>query len=99
MNTQLKDSLNLIRLRNKKKREKEIIEGKISKLMLKTSPLDDKELVKLDKLEAKLKSVVPVYTAIDTKTKTLLPSVITYFEEFLDNVTKLIICEQNKIYN
>lgn len=90
----LRDMLKLIKKRIKKKDEYERLHKKINKLMKKTSPLDEKEQKELNKLENKIKDANGIYTKLDDKLKAILPHAMSFLDEFVDTITKMIMCKQ-----
>lgn len=90
----LKEILKLIKKRIKKKDEYERLHKKINKLMKKTSPLDEKEQKELNKLENKLKDANSIYTKLNDKLKAILPHAMSFLDEFIDTITKMILCKQ-----
>lgn len=98
MNKHISDTLKLIKKRNKKKTNYIKTEHKISKLMKKTAPLETKEQDQLNTLESSLKEEEKEYTKINDKLKSILPHVISFLDEFVENITKIILCKQVETY-
>ncbi|KAK6454434.1 uncharacterized protein RJT20DRAFT_58553 [Scheffersomyces xylosifermentans] len=94
----LNDTLKLIKKRNKKKNEYEKTERKITKLMKRTTPLDDKEQASLSKHEADLKVQEKEYNKLNEKLKSILPHVIQFLDEFVESITQLLLCQQVQTY-
>ncbi|CAH2354503.1 hypothetical protein CLIB1423_17S00628 [[Candida] railenensis] len=98
MNKFLKDILKVLKLRKRKKNAHDKLYKKVSKLSSKTSPLTDKEHIELNDKEHKLKELNINYNKVNDKVKKILPHALSFLEEFIDSITKLIICKQHDIY-
>lgn len=94
----LKDSLKLIFKRNQKQDQYEALYKKLDKLMKKTTPLDDKEQAKMEKLEKELRETKRIYEALDERTKTTLPHIFLNLEEFIDSISKILLFKQFDTY-
>ncbi|CAK7914537.1 hypothetical protein CAAN3_16S01200 [[Candida] anglica] len=99
MSNRLKEILKLIKLRKKKKNELMKLESQISKLMKKTSPLDAKEQAKLNTSDMKLKPATAIFQKLDEKVKTILPHTLSFLDEFIEIISKSIICENSRIFD
>lgn len=98
MQGHLKSCLKLIKKRNQKQDKYESLYKKLDKLMKKTTPLDDKEQVKMTTLEKDLKDVKIVYELLDEKTRTILPHIYVCLEEFIDSLSKILVFKQLDTY-
>lgn len=94
----LKDTLKLINKRNKRQYVYEKTHKKLEKIMKKTTPLDDKEQKKMVDLEKQLKETKYIYEQIDEKTRTMLPHIYLLLEDFIDSLSKIILCKQIDTY-
>ncbi|ODV80142.1 uncharacterized protein CANTADRAFT_5810 [Suhomyces tanzawaensis NRRL Y-17324] len=94
MNSYLKDTLKLIKKRQVKQLDYNRTHHKVDKLQKKNIPLDEKEHEKLNSLDSKLKSQYDSFEILDNKLKTILPHVLTFLDEFIEDLTKLVICQQ-----
>lgn len=98
MSKYLRDILKLIKKRNNKKNHYDKIHKKISKLMKKTTPLDEKEQKELNTLDIALKEASSIYTKLDDKLKAILPHALSFLDEFVDSIGKIVVCKQLDLY-
>lgn len=94
----LNELLKLIKKRNSKKSNYDNVHKKIEKIMKKTTPLDEKEQTLLNKLDLELKEASLIFNKLDEKLKSILPHALSFLDEFVENITKLILCKQLEIY-
>lgn len=98
MQRYLYDTLKLINKRNKKQRVYEKNHKKLEKLMKKTTPLDDKEAKSMNSLEKDLQQNKYIFEKLDEKVRTILPHIFSFLEEFIDTISKMILCKQVDTY-
>lgn len=98
MNKHLRDMLKLIKKRNEKKSHYDKIHKRINKLMKKSSPLDEKEQKEMSNLDSELKVASKEFTTLDDKLKSILPHAFSFLEEFIENLTQMIVLKQLDIF-
>ncbi|RLV93036.1 hypothetical protein JA1_002791 [Spathaspora sp. JA1] len=94
MNKYLKSAVKLIKKRNKSRTEQDIIVRKIEKINKKNIPLDEKDQNELVKLETKLQEIERIFAGYNTKAISVLPHVVSFLDEFIETITKLLFCQQ-----
>ncbi|KAI3403449.2 hypothetical protein KGF56_003733 [Candida oxycetoniae] len=94
MRKQLHEILKLIKRRNRKREEQDRLGRKIAKLNQKQPPLSEKDQEHLNKLQVEFTQVDKDFDALNSKTTALLPNAMAFLDEFIENVTKLLICHQ-----
>lgn len=94
----LKQLIQLIKKRNKKRSKYDKFHGKVDKLMKKTVELDDKERKQLDKLDKELLEAGRQFSRANDRVKAVLPHALALLDEFVENVTKATLCKQLDLY-
>lgn len=94
MKKYLKKTLKLIKKRNMKRTEQDHLHRKIEKLNQKAIPLDEKDNDKLEKLETTYQTVDAAFNSLNKKCIELLPNIVSFLDEFVENITKMILCQQ-----
>ncbi|KAI5965264.1 uncharacterized protein KGF55_001484 [Candida pseudojiufengensis] len=98
MKKRLNETLKLIKKRDRKREDQDRLDRKIAKLNQKQNPLSEKDQKELDKLQKQFNEVDKSYHAINEKTITILPHLMSFLDEFIEVITKLLICKQTSIY-
>ncbi|CUM64061.1 uncharacterized protein PRCAT00001649001 [Priceomyces carsonii] len=99
MNKHLKQVLKVMKTRKKKRKRQEKYQKQAEHIAKKKALLDEKDRAKLFAIEDKLSDATKDFSAIDEKMKTILPHVISFLDEFVDSITRLILSKQWYIYN
>ena len=60
----------------------------------KAIPLDEKDNDKLEKLETTYQTVDAAFNSLNKKCIELLPNIVSFLDEFVENITKMILCQQ-----
>ena len=94
----LDQTIKLIAKRTKKKNERDKLYHKIDKIQKKRGVLDEKEQSSLNLLDLKYKDADDAFLKLDNKLKTVLPHVLSFLEEFVENITKLLLHQQVQTY-
>ncbi|CAX43972.1 conserved hypothetical protein [Candida dubliniensis CD36] len=98
MKKYLKKALKLIKKRNMKRTEQDHLHRKIEKLNQKAIPLDEKDNAKLEKLETTYQTVDAAFNSLNKRCVELLPNIVSFLDEFVENITKMILCQQLETY-
>lgn len=98
MRLQLKLSMNLMKLRTKRKLKYDDLNKKTQKLMKKNVPLEAKEQKELETLGTKSREAESVYENINSRLKLILPEILALLEEYVDMITKLIVSSHTQTY-
>lgn len=98
MRKYLKDTVKLIKKRNKKRTEQDIAQRKIEKIKKKTGALSAKEENQLNKLEEKYQEIDQQFAQLNQKAISILPHVISYLNEFIETITKVLFYQQLSTY-
>lgn len=96
--THLKHILKVVKARNSHKAKCAKLEWKTDRLAKKKTPLSDQERKDLDLLETKLKAANHVFESLNERLKKVIPESLLLVEEFVEELTKWIICGQNQIH-
>ncbi|CAD1812343.1 hypothetical protein FOB58_004247 [Candida parapsilosis] len=98
MRKRLKETLKLIKRRDRKREDQDRLMRKIDKLNQKKPPLSEKEEANLTKLQREFEEVDIEFKVLNDKTTTLLPHIMSFLDEFLESITKLLILKQDSIF-
>lgn len=98
MKKRLKETLKLIKRRDRKRDDQDRLERKIDKLNQKKPPLTEKEEANLTKLQREFEEVDIEFKVLNDKTTTILPHIMSFLDEFLESITQLLILKQESIY-
>ncbi|KAI5952377.1 hypothetical protein KGF54_003244 [Candida jiufengensis] len=98
MRKRLNETLKLIKKRDRKREDQDRLDRKIAKLNQKQIPLSEKDQKELDKLQHQFNDVDKAFHYLNDKTITILPHIMSFLDEFVETITKLLICKQTSIY-
>ncbi|KAI5960928.1 hypothetical protein KGF57_001860 [Candida theae] len=98
MRKRLKETLKLIKRRDRKREDSDRLSRKIEKLNQKKAPLAEKEEANLTKLQREFEEVDIEFKVLNDKTTTILPHIMSFLDEFLESITDLLILKQDSIY-
>ncbi|SGZ51740.1 CIC11C00000003750 [Sungouiella intermedia] len=96
--THLKHVLKVIKARKSHRAKCDKLEWKTDRLTKKKTPLTDAEQRDLSRLETQLSSAKALHDNISDRLKKVIPECLLLVEEFVESLTKWIICNQSKIY-
>ncbi|EER34828.1 conserved hypothetical protein [Candida tropicalis MYA-3404] len=94
----LKKSLKLLSKRERHRTDQDHLHRKIEKINQKTTPLDEKEQRKLDKLQEESEQEDDKFDKLNKKCLDLLPNVVALLDEFVESVTILFLHQQIDLY-
>lgn len=95
----LRGCLKLIKKRSSYLAQRAKLTGQIEKLDRKPGLLDEKDLKKLDSLRPQLVEVSSKFTKLDEKVKALLPHVFLFLDEFVEDLSKMLLCQQHEVFH
>lgn len=98
LRTHLKHVMKVIKARSKQKAKCDKLEWKADRLAKRKTPLSDLEQKELTLLETKLSSAKALFDNVNERLKKVIPECLLLVEEFVEELTKWIICNQNQIY-
>ncbi|KAI5950561.1 hypothetical protein CANMA_005221 [Candida margitis] len=98
MRKRLKETLKLIKRRDRKRDDQDRLERKIAKLNQKKPPLTDKDEAHLTKLQREFEEVDIEFKILNDKATTILPHIMSFLDEFIESITQLLILKQDSIY-
>jgi hypothetical protein len=96
--TYCKQALKLVKLWFKKKMVSDKLTRKIDKINS-NATLDESQQLKLTELELQLSQANDEFSKIANKTKAVLPNLVSFLDEFVDTLTKLILSKQIQTYD
>lgn len=99
MRKRLKETLKLIKRRDRKREDQDRLERKIDKLNQKKPPLTEKEEAHLTKLRREFEEVDIEFKVLNDKSTTILPHIMSFLDEFLESISQLVILKQERIYS
>lgn len=98
LTTHLKHVLKVIKARSKQKAKCDKLEWKTNRLAKRKTPLSDAEQKELTLLERKLSPEKALFENVNERLRKVIPECLLLVEEFVEELTKWIICNQNKVY-
>lgn len=97
LTTHLKHVMKVIKARSKQKAKCDKLEWKTDRLAKRKTPLSDLEQKELTLLERQLSSARALFENVNERLKKVIPECLLLVEEFVEELTKWIICNQNKV--
>lgn len=97
LTTHLKHTLKVVKARNKYKDKCAKLEWKTDRLAKKKTPLSNQEQKDLSALQSELNATTNVFSNTNERLKKIAPELMTLVEEFVDDLTKWIVCNQDQI--
>lgn len=98
MEGQLAHSYRALKVRRKIKRHAGKLRRKTDRLAKKTSPLEASEHLELEKLQQETETATKAFEAANDAAKTILPQILALFEEYIDSISKYLVCTEEGLY-
>ncbi|WLF79570.1 hypothetical protein PVL30_003325 [Lodderomyces elongisporus] len=98
MRKRLNETLKLIKHRDRARQDQDILNRKIAKMNQKQPPLSEKDQKHIEEYLKEFEVIDTKYNALNDKAVAILPHIMSFLQEFLENIIKLLICHQTTVY-